>query len=110
MCGTGGPATHTWYVVGGRAGGVNRCRVAICVADWPTRSRKTASDCPYGAVSLGACNHSLKQDKADTMAGHSKFKNIMHRKGAQDKKRSAQFSKLSREITVAAKMGMPDRT
>src|SRR5215211_5586356 len=41
------------------------------------------------------------------MAGHSKFKNIMHRKGAQDKKRSAQFSKLSREITVAAKMGMP---
>ncbi|MES2493516.1 MAG: YebC/PmpR family DNA-binding transcriptional regulator [Pseudomonadota bacterium] len=42
------------------------------------------------------------------MAGHSKFKNIMHRKGAQDKKRSATFSKLSREITVAAKMGMPD--
>ncbi|MBH9536304.1 MULTISPECIES: YebC/PmpR family DNA-binding transcriptional regulator [Novosphingopyxis] len=42
------------------------------------------------------------------MAGHSKFKNIMHRKGAQDKKRSAQFSKLSREITVAAKSGMPD--
>jgi YebC/PmpR family DNA-binding regulatory protein len=42
------------------------------------------------------------------MAGHSKFKNIMHRKGAQDKKRSALFSKLSREITVAAKMGLPD--
>ena len=42
------------------------------------------------------------------MAGHSKFKNIMHRKGAQDKKRAAQFSKLSREITVAAKMGTPD--
>jgi len=42
------------------------------------------------------------------MAGHSKFKNIMHRKGAQDKKRSAMFSKLSREITVAAKMGTPD--
>ena len=42
------------------------------------------------------------------MAGHSKFKNIMHRKGAQDKKRSAAFSKLSREITVAAKSGMPD--
>ena len=42
------------------------------------------------------------------MAGHSQFKNIMHRKGAQDKKRSAMFSKLSREITVAAKMGMPD--
>ncbi len=42
------------------------------------------------------------------MAGHSKFKNIMHRKGAQDKKRAAMFSKLSREITVAAKMGTPD--
>jgi YebC/PmpR family DNA-binding regulatory protein len=42
------------------------------------------------------------------MAGHSKFKNIMHRKGAQDKKRSTLFSKLSREITVAAKMGLPD--
>jgi len=42
------------------------------------------------------------------MAGHSKFKNIMYRKGAQDKKRSALFSKLSREITVAAKMGAPD--
>ncbi|WP_339863733.1 YebC/PmpR family DNA-binding transcriptional regulator [Paremcibacter congregatus] len=42
------------------------------------------------------------------MAGHSKFKNIMHRKGAQDKKRSSMFSKLSKEITVAAKMGGPD--
>jgi YebC/PmpR family DNA-binding regulatory protein len=42
------------------------------------------------------------------MAGHSKYKNIMYRKGAQDKKRSNLFSKLSREITVAAKMGVPD--
>ena len=42
------------------------------------------------------------------MAGHSKYKNIMYRKGAQDKKRSGMFSKLSREITVAAKMGLPD--
>jgi YebC/PmpR family DNA-binding regulatory protein len=42
------------------------------------------------------------------MAGHSKFKNIMHRKGRQDKARSSLFSKLSREITVAAKMGTPD--
>jgi YebC/PmpR family DNA-binding regulatory protein len=42
------------------------------------------------------------------MAGHSKFKNIMYRKGAQDKKRSAMFSKLSREITVAAKSGLSD--
>jgi YebC/PmpR family DNA-binding regulatory protein len=42
------------------------------------------------------------------MAGHSKFKNIQHRKGAQDRKRAAAFSKLTREITVAAKMGLPD--
>ena len=42
------------------------------------------------------------------MAGHSKFKNIMHRKGRQDAARSKLFSKLSREITVAAKSGMPD--
>jgi len=42
------------------------------------------------------------------MAGHSKYKNIMYRKGAQDKKRSAMFSKLAREITVAAKGGTPD--
>jgi len=42
------------------------------------------------------------------MAGHSKFKNIMHRKGRQDGLRSKLFSKLSKEITVAAKSGMPD--
>jgi len=42
------------------------------------------------------------------VAGHSKYKNIMYRKGAQDKKRSSLFSKLCREITVAAKMGLPD--
>jgi YebC/PmpR family DNA-binding regulatory protein len=42
------------------------------------------------------------------MAGHSKFKNIMHRKGRQDAVRSKLFSKLSREITVAAKAGLPD--
>lgn len=42
------------------------------------------------------------------MAGHSQFKNIMHRKGRQDVLRSKLFSKLSREITVAARMGGPD--
>lgn len=42
------------------------------------------------------------------MAGHSKFKNIMHRKGRADGVRSKLFSKLSRDITVAAKMGLPD--
>ena len=42
------------------------------------------------------------------MAGHSKWANIQHRKGKQDKMRSKVFSKLAKEITVAAKMGMPD--
>ena len=42
------------------------------------------------------------------MAGHSQFKNIMYRKGAQDKKRAKLFSRLSRELTVAARSGLPD--
>jgi len=42
------------------------------------------------------------------MAGHSQFKNIMHRKGAQDAKRAKVFTKLIRELTVAAKTGQPD--
>src|SRR6187551_745024 len=42
------------------------------------------------------------------MAGHSQFKNIMHRKGRQDKVKSKLFGKLAREITVSAKLGLPD--
>jgi YebC/PmpR family DNA-binding regulatory protein len=42
------------------------------------------------------------------MAGHSQFKNIMHRKGAQDKKRAKVFTKLIRELTTAARSGLPD--
>jgi len=42
------------------------------------------------------------------MAGHSQFKNIMHRKGRQDAARSKLFGKLAREITVSAKLGLPD--
>ena len=44
------------------------------------------------------------------MAGHSQFKNIMHRKGKQDAMRARLFAKLAREITVAAKIGQPDPT
>ncbi|MEA2902916.1 MAG: hypothetical protein QOI12_303 [Alphaproteobacteria bacterium] len=44
------------------------------------------------------------------MAGHSQFKNIMHRKGRQDKVKSKLFGKLAREITVSAKLGLPDPT
>ena len=42
------------------------------------------------------------------MAGHSKWANIQHRKGAQDKKRAALFARLSKEITIASKLGGPD--
>ena len=42
------------------------------------------------------------------MAGHSQFKNIMHRKGAQDARRARQFARLIREITVAARQGLPE--
>src|ERR1044072_2838291 len=44
------------------------------------------------------------------MAGHSQFKNIMHRKGREDKAKSKLFGKLAREITTAAKLGLPDPT
>jgi YebC/PmpR family DNA-binding regulatory protein len=44
------------------------------------------------------------------MAGHSQYKNIMHRKGRQDAVKSKLFGKLAREITVSAKMGLPDPT
>lgn len=42
------------------------------------------------------------------MAGHSKFANIQHRKGAQDKKRASMFTKIAREIQAAVKLGGPD--
>ncbi len=48
------------------------------------------------------------QDRDPGMAGHSQFKNIMHRKGAQDAKRARQFAKIIREITVSARLGLPD--
>jgi YebC/PmpR family DNA-binding regulatory protein len=48
------------------------------------------------------------ESKRPCMAGHSQFKNIMHRKGRQDAQKSKLFSKLAREITVAAKLGTPD--
>ncbi len=44
----------------------------------------------------------------EAMAGHSQFKNIMYRKGAQDAKRAKAFTKLIRELTIAARSGLPD--
>src|SRR5580692_6963533 len=46
--------------------------------------------------------------EAKVMAGHSQFKNIMHRKGRQDAVKSKLFGKLAREITISAKLGLPD--
>jgi hypothetical protein len=47
-------------------------------------------------------------ERNNSMAGHSQFKNIMHRKGRQDAAKSKLFGKLAREITVSAKVGIPD--
>src|SRR5262249_46401491 len=46
--------------------------------------------------------------RSPSMAGHSQFKNIMYRKGAQDAKRAKAFTKLIRELTTAARTGLPD--
>lgn len=54
-------------------------------------------------VHAGIRNRDTRKTRGDSMAGHSQFKNIMYRKGAQDAKRAKQFTKLIREITVAAK-------
>jgi len=61
-----------------------------------------------GRLSHGPLPHTDIEETKSPMAGHSQFKNIMHRKGRVDAVRSKMFSKLTREITVAAKMGMPD--
>ncbi len=61
-----------------------------------------------GGVAFGGARGRSSRNGGTAMAGHSQFKNIMHRKGRQDAMRSKLFSKLAREITVAAKLGMPD--
>ncbi len=50
------------------------------------------------------------KQETEAMAGHSQYKNIMHRKGRQDAMKSKLFGKLAREITVSAKLGLPDPT
>src|SRR6201986_3223601 len=60
----------------------------------------------YNAALPSAPRH--ESFERDRMAGHSQFKNIMHRKGRQDAQKSKLFGKLAREITVAAKLGQPD--
>ena len=60
------------------------------------------------AISSAAGSHNDYQATQDFMAGHSKWANIQHRKGAQDKKRGKLFTKLIREVTIAARMGGGD--
>lgn len=76
----------------------------------PDARQPGASHTPtFRAGRAGAAAAHRRAGKQEaTMAGHSQFKNIMHRKGKQDKVRSKLFSKLAREITVAAKEGVPD--
>jgi hypothetical protein len=80
-------------------------------ASYSPKSEKFATGRPDGIFldtkghkGLGTAEISCEE----LMAGHSKFKNIMHKKGRADAVRSKLFSKLSRDITVAAKMGLPD--
>ena len=60
------------------------------------------------AAAYIAAASTFQTQRFSVMAGHSQFKNIMHRKGKQDKVRSKVFGKLAREITVSAKLGLPD--
>ena len=62
--------------------------------------------CAYNAAF--SARNTLDESEERPMAGHSQFKNIMHRKGRQDAQKSKLFGKLAREITVAAKLGTPD--
>src|ERR1700674_2520535 len=82
-----------------------------CGASYNRRRAFPAGPSPE-CVRLRHCHEDahLKQSirTTTTMAGHSQFKNIMHRKGRQDAAKSKLFGKLAREITVSAKLGTPD--
>src|SRR6202521_3687743 len=82
-----------------------------CGASYNRRRAFPAGPSPE-CVRLRHCHEDahLKQSirTTTTMAGHSQFKNIMHRKGRQDAAKSKLFGKLAREITVSARIGTPD--
>jgi hypothetical protein len=101
-----------------RRGGRDRRRERACDPDRAGAARRTAARGAAGLLGIDfspartynarriSRQHDLVPEAA--VAGHSQFKNIMHRKGRQDAIRSKLFGKLAREITVAAKMGLPD--
>jgi hypothetical protein len=64
---------------------------------------------PAPAITVIIIAARFNRFRQEIMAGHSKWANIQHRKGAQDKKRGKLFTKLIREITISARMGGPDR-
>src|SRR6266545_2486246 len=74
----------------------------------PITRRQSQSRLPDRSRRLRGVDPLVERPTEDAMSGHSQFKNIMHRKGRQDAVRSKMFSKLAREITVAAKTGTPD--
>src|SRR5271166_1448539 len=86
------------------------------VAWWPHLLRRTGSrprirvwgQAFAGNAQLAGARSASPHRSGRIMAGHSQFKNIMHRKGRQDAVRSKLFGKLARELTVAAKLGSPD--
>jgi YebC/PmpR family DNA-binding regulatory protein len=79
---------------------MGKCATSRAAATW-------LLDLPQ-QVSYKHGNPEFPDTSEPSMAGHSQFKNIMHRKGRQDAARSKLFAKLAREITVAAKQGLPD--
>jgi YebC/PmpR family DNA-binding regulatory protein len=101
---------------------VNELTRALAAAESDEISREAVSGFQRRRILYRARHRSIIHDFADrafhlararaveeqSMAGHSQFKNIMHRKGRQDAARSKLFGKLAREITVSARMGLPD--
>src|SRR5271165_1666091 len=94
-----------------------RARSARCGSAriWRRRGRRSGMGCPEpdlhrtpGTAYLFVIIQFADYARTTTMAGHSQFKNIMHRKGRQDAVKSKLFGKLAREITVSAKLGVPD--
>src|ERR1700746_947132 len=80
-----------------------------CARDSATTQLPPWPRLPYKRKpSASACDDHRRSSQPETlMAGHSQFKNIMHRKGKQDAVRAKLFAKLAREITGAAKIGQP---
>ena len=90
---------------------VNNCLIfrQATVSMYPKRPQIfDFAPAPAYKAALSPENPLPDESKRPRMAGHSQFKNIMHRKGRQDAQKSKLFGKLAREITVAAKLGTPD--